>query len=285
MPGLGAVSPAPLIVIQVSRTTSGDFNTRRRDLMLYRVREPFGKAGLTVAILALVLAMFGGAYAAGGLTKAQEKQVTKIAKKYAGKPGAPGAPGSAGAKGDPGSQGGQGAQGAQGKEGQQGKEGSPWTALGTLPAGKTETGTWTFEKQSGGEPFAIASIAIPIPLANGLAANKVHLIATSGKELVYNSEELESEEVEPTGCGTALTPDGTAEKPAAAAGHLCVYLGATKPVSVAEGMGSNMIAPPSAVCEAADCIAKAGGGTTGAILHALPGAGGTAYGSWAVTAP
>ena len=48
------------------------------------IREPFGKAGLTVAILALVLAMVGGAYASGALTGKQKKEVKKIAKKYAG---------------------------------------------------------------------------------------------------------------------------------------------------------------------------------------------------------
>lgn len=81
------------------------------------IREPFGKAGLTVAILALVMALVGGAYAAGGLTKSQEKQVTKIAKKFAGKPGAPGANGtngSPGAKGDTGAAGSNGTNGTNG---------------------------------------------------------------------------------------------------------------------------------------------------------------------------
>jgi hypothetical protein len=79
------------------------------------LKEPFGKAGLTVAILALVMALVGGAYAAGGLTKSQEKQVTKIAKKYAGKPGAAGAVGPVGAAGKDGTNGTNGTNGAPGE--------------------------------------------------------------------------------------------------------------------------------------------------------------------------
>ena len=84
-------------------------------------REPFGKAGLTVAILALVMAFVGGAYAAGGLTKSQEKQVTKIAKKYAGKPGAPGTNGTNGSPGAKGDTGAAGAAGTNGTNGENGK--------------------------------------------------------------------------------------------------------------------------------------------------------------------
>ena len=145
------------------------------------IREPFGKAGLTVAILALVLAMVGGAYAAGGLTKSQEKQVTKIAKKYAGKPGAPGTAGTPGANGTAGAPGAKGDTGAAGGTGPAGKSvvigntaptcpngvggktievegsgtkqnvcnGQPWTAGGTLPSGKTETGVWAAGLRTG----------------------------------------------------------------------------------------------------------------------------------------
>src|SRR3954453_22689625 len=58
-------------------------------------KEPFGKAGLTVAILALVLAMVGGAWAAVGLNGKQKKEVRKIAKTFAGKPGVAGQQGPA----------------------------------------------------------------------------------------------------------------------------------------------------------------------------------------------
>lgn len=68
-------------------------------------REPFGKAGLTVAVVALVFAMIGGAYAAGTLTGKQKKEVEKIAKKFAGKNGSAGQPGSPGKDGSPGAAG------------------------------------------------------------------------------------------------------------------------------------------------------------------------------------
>jgi hypothetical protein len=137
-----------------------------------RLKEPFGKAGLTVGIIALVLALVGGAYAAGGLTKSQEKQVKKIAKKFAGKPGAPGANGTNGATGPEGPLGTNGKNGTNGKsvalgtatagpgeeceeggttvevEGSAGSKkyvcnGSPWTAGGTLPSEQTLKGDWS----------------------------------------------------------------------------------------------------------------------------------------------
>jgi hypothetical protein len=164
-----------------------------------RLREPFGKAGLTVAIIALVMALVGGAYAAGGLTKSQEKQVTKIAKKYAGKPGAPGGAGANGKDGTNGTNGKDGTAGAAGQDGTDGKsvavsaysgeeceeaegeegaeftdgtdiayacngqpgtEGSPWTLGGTLPPSATETGVY-------GGPTASANLGIEQALDNG----------------------------------------------------------------------------------------------------------------------
>jgi len=67
--------------------------------MANRIREPFGKAGLIVAIVALVAAVGGTAFAAGVLTGKQRKEVEKIAKKFAGKPGEPGSSGDDGQNG------------------------------------------------------------------------------------------------------------------------------------------------------------------------------------------
>jgi Collagen triple helix repeat (20 copies) len=93
--------------------------------MWRRIREPFGTAGLIVAIVALVAALAGGAYAASGaLTGKQKKEVEKIAKKYAGKPGAPGAAGAQGAAGPKGDAGTPGAAGANGT-GEKGEKGDP----------------------------------------------------------------------------------------------------------------------------------------------------------------
>ena len=128
-------------------------------LMFETIQQKLGTAGFIIAIMALVAALGGGAYAAsGGLSSKQKKEVTKIAqteaKKFAGKPGPAGATGpagpaatagSAGAKGENGAPGSAGAAGAAGAAGQPGAKGpagpggSPWTAGGTLPGGKTET--------------------------------------------------------------------------------------------------------------------------------------------------
>ena len=85
--------------------------------MVQRIREPFGKAGLIVAVIALVAALVGGAYAAAGLTGKQKKEVKKIAKKFAGKDGAQGPVGPQGAKGDKGDTGAAGADGTDGSNG------------------------------------------------------------------------------------------------------------------------------------------------------------------------
>ena len=86
--------------------------------MISRVHSRFGTAGMVVAVIALVVALAGGAYAAsGGLTAKQKKQVKKIAqteaKKFAtaGPQGPPGPPGPAGAPGKDGSNGTDGTDG------------------------------------------------------------------------------------------------------------------------------------------------------------------------------
>jgi hypothetical protein len=94
--------------------------------MLRRSREPFGKAGLIVAIVALVAALGGGAYAAkSALTGKQKKEVEKIAKNVAGAPGAKGAQGAAGSNGANGTNGEKGENGEKGAKGDRGAKGEP----------------------------------------------------------------------------------------------------------------------------------------------------------------
>jgi hypothetical protein len=80
------------------------------------LREPFGKAGLIVACCALVLACTGAAFAAGGLTGPQKKEVgkiaAKVAKKDAGKPGPAGKTGPVGPAGPAGAAGAAGPAGS-----------------------------------------------------------------------------------------------------------------------------------------------------------------------------
>jgi hypothetical protein len=128
-----------------------------------RLREPFGKAGLTVAVIALVFAMLGGAYAASGLNSKQKKEVKKIAKSFQGT-GPAGAQGPAGAKGDNGSNGSNGAQGAQGPQGKQGIQGPPGKdgtfSTEPLPAGESLSGVWAIS--GGTNDFALDAISFPV---------------------------------------------------------------------------------------------------------------------------
>jgi Collagen triple helix repeat (20 copies) len=142
--------------------------------MFARVHQRLGTAGFVIAIVALVAALGGGAYAAsGGLTGKQKKEVEKIAKKYAGKPGATGATGPAGSKGDTGAQGAQGAKGDQGSQGVQGspgsagkegKEGAPGILHPgeTLASEATLTGTWGIYHAPVGTVNVPLSFSIPL---------------------------------------------------------------------------------------------------------------------------
>ena len=91
--------------------------------MLHGLKRRLGanSPGITIAVLALVFALVGGAFAAsGGLTSKQKKQVEAIVKKEVKKN-----PGPQGPKGDTGSQGAAGGLGAKGDQGPEGPQGKP----------------------------------------------------------------------------------------------------------------------------------------------------------------
>jgi len=178
--------------------------------MLSRIHSKLGTAGLVVAVIALVAALTGAAFAAGGLTKKQEKRVIAIAKKYAGKQGPVGPQGPQGAKGDAGAK---GDTGPKGEKGAKGDPGDPWTAGGVLPSGQTETGAWmvgpsrpdlevevegSMRTINGGGPVS-GEASFNIPLAEAPEA------------VVYNKPE---------------TPEcpGKVQNPEAEAGKLCLYV-------------------------------------------------------------
>lgn len=182
--------------------------------MYKRFHDRFGTAGVVIGVIALIAALGGSALAAGGLTKQQEKQVTKIAKKYAGKAGAPGAPGTNGTNGTDGAAGTNGVDGTDGEDGEDGEdgasvtgvpatvgecadggvkytsasgdnavcngaEGSPWTDGGTLPANATETGAWRFSSGESAKllgTFFFKEISFPIPLSAELDENHVWVL-------------------------------------------------------------------------------------------------------------
>jgi hypothetical protein len=178
--------------------------------MFKRIHEKLGTAGLIIAVVALVAALSGAAIAAAPkLNPTQKKEVTKIAKKYAGKPGAtgpagpqgpagaPGAKGDAGVKGDPGTPGAKGATGATGPAG-------PTETV--LPPENTLTGVWGFKvtEESGNYPVPISFPlrVIPAPAGFNNATNYI-----------------------PFGEPPTTECPGTVEDPEAAPGEFCLYGG------------------------------------------------------------
>lgn len=267
-----------------------------------RFRDRLGAngPGLTIAVIALVFALVGGAFAAGGgLTGKQKKQVEKIAKKYAGKPGAPGTAGAPGAAGTPGAKGDKGDQGIQGPAGKgvtvtpiatgnaleceerggalvkqegaatgvkvcTGKEGSPWTAGGVLPEKATETGAFSAQGTAADIKGLFAAISFQIPLPGTLDATHVLVGSAFPK---------------PSQC------TGNISSPKAAPGFLCVYVSADS-----EGTSLERIEDPIALRSEN----LAGASTAGARLRfsvpvAVPGFPeeeiAVASGTFAVTAP
>jgi hypothetical protein len=244
------------------------------------IREPFGKAGLTVAILALVLAMVGGAWAAAGLTGKQKKQVIKIAKKYAGKPGAVGANGTNGTNGTEGKE---GKEGAKGKSVALGAAGANCTTpngtsvevegSGTkqyvcngkngttgytefLPKGKTETGSYSAISTSTTKAV-IFSISFPIPLEAKIT------------ETHFVTYEDQHNNTIPAGCS------GTAQEPQASPGNLCVFSNE----AFTEPFNSPPVITPAGTL-------SSGAGTTGVVgLGETKNAEEPIAGTWAVTAP
>jgi hypothetical protein len=199
--------------------------------MLSFVRRHFTFANVAMT-LALVLAMSGGAFAAGKFLITSTKQISpKVLKSLQGKAGAQGLAGAAGPQGPagpqgaagangkdgaPGSQGEKGAQGIQGIQGVPGKNGTTGFTE-TLPSKKTEMGTWSTIVGSkkillGVDAVGLVAISFNIPLAASLPEANI--------------------KIEPVGYdGTAGTTTeekecpGKASEPKAEAGKLCVYKG------------------------------------------------------------
>jgi hypothetical protein len=211
------------------------------------IREPFGKAGLIVAVIALVLALTGAAFAAAGLTGKQKKEVEKIAKKFAGKPGTQGPAGLAGAAGPKGATGPKGNQGDSGAPGATGKSvvaqpASFGSGPGECPEGGTELeveGSGSSEVVCNGEEGQQGPPGSPWPvngtLPTGSSEEGEWSIARSvgGEEIASTAisfviplaADLDSSHVHfippattaPTGCS------GTYANPGAASGNLCVF--------------------------------------------------------------
>jgi hypothetical protein len=239
--------------------------------MFSRIRKRFTFANVVLTV-ALVFAMTGGAYAAKHYLITSTSQISpKVLKQLKGANGAPGAPGTpgtpgttglAGKEGPTGKEGAvgkEGTAGKEGKEGPEGKEGSPWTAGGTLPKGKTETGLWTLGSSPAG--FARIAISFPIPLT---PSPNPHEPAVSESHVHYIAKGAPA----PFGCGS-----GTAGAPEAEPGNLCVY--ATALAGAEETPNLSAVFPT---------VEVPGANTTGAMMWFKVKEGAQGYGTWAVTA-
>jgi hypothetical protein len=225
--------------------------------MFSLVRTRFGIPGI-VAVIALVFAMTGGAFAA--LSGSEKAEVKKFAKKYskqfakqfaipgpAGPAGAPGPAGPAGPAGPKGDKGDKGDTGATGEAGPTGPEGSPWTVGGELPSEETLTGAWaaTIDTKGAGS----TAISFPLRLPSLLSADQVHI-------------------------GAGDDCPGTVANPEAEPGHLCIYKGWSD-------LDASFIARLDQQAPGAN--------RTGALISVFGSpendVGKSAFGTWAVTAP
>lgn len=215
--------------------------------MFFRIKEKLGPAGLVVAVIALVVALGGAAFAKGVIITKLSQISPSVQKKLKGKTGKTGATGPQGQAGPQGLKGATGPQGAPGEAGQNGEDGACSEAKPecTLPSGATLTGSWAVSG-FGGE-------------AKGAASFDLRLETPPVFNLVKNEEEHEEE------C------PGSKAEPKAAPGQLCVY------VSARDGNGSFFANSNLSDDPASGFIIEMFGGAAENPTFS--------YGTWAVTAP
>jgi hypothetical protein len=251
-----------------------------------------------IAVVALVFAMSGGAWAANRYLLTSTKQIKpSLLAALKGRAGAAGPAGPAGPEGAAGKNGANGANGANGERGQTGPPGESVTATtlpkgatcaegGTefkvgsgagshvcngvtgftehLPSGRTETGTWAVSVfNPTGEKDAFAPISFSVPLA--APGQAFYLTGTETKQ-----------KSEKGGC------DGTASEPTAPKGKLCIY-------TLEEENSKVQFAEPffPTLEEGEEVETPGVYGKPGTELEFVIESGGvaSARGTWAVTAP
>jgi hypothetical protein len=222
--------------------------------VLAALKGKAGPAGVPGAAGAAGLAGATGAQGPKGENGSAGGQGTKGETGPAGPAGPQGPKGSNGANGNEGPE---GPQGPTGVTGPQGPEGSPWTAGGTLPSGRTETGAWSVKVTGQKESGVSTSISFTLPLK------------TAPTTTNYVTETEEEEHKVPVGC-----EGGTIEKPTAKPGNLCVY----------QAIDFGPEAPPGFFNPGSHTIGG-GASTTGTVMEFnCPEEICTALGNWAVTA-
>jgi hypothetical protein len=272
--------------------TPGKKSGKGKRAVFSRVHQKLGTAGFIISIVALVVALGGGAYAAkSALSGKQKKEVETIARKLAGKDGAVGAQGPKGDLGAAGAAGSNGIDGTQGPKGDKGDKGEAGEIANVVPLAPgngeghceqggakiyNETGAAYACNGSGGEggggeggwpeflpPGKTETGFYEILGENavGFSTFKITVISfplrlkeAPIQAVYFNASSHTEEEAE-------HCPGGTGN-PEAAPGYACLYLGLTVPEHVA-----TIIATPIGV----------------EILQSEPAESG--FGEWAVTAP
>ena len=234
--------------------------------MFSTLRTRFGIPGV-ISVIALVFAMFGGAYAASSSSGGGKATASAKAKKGPrgpkGPKGATGPAGPAGAKGDAGANGSNGTAGATGATGAAGAKGATGATgfagfTETLPSGKTETGNWGSSGKGDEFNHPIIPISYSIPLAKHSAT------------VEYLNQEKTEDSVGSGKCELDISnPDA---KPIAPAGTLCVF--------------TRFEAPESHVGRVGLASFSGDDTLTGTFVEGVTEAFGTweLYGAWAVTA-
>jgi hypothetical protein len=266
--------------------------------MFSPLRNRFGVSGV-IAVIALVFAMVGGAWAAQKYVITSTKQIKpSVLKALKGSAGAPGPAGANGTNGAQGLKGDPGAPGSVGKDGINGKTvlhgtGAPTNATGAEgdfyintttdeifgPKGASSWPTpGTKLKGEDGSPWTAGGTLPPGESETGAwsaltGAGSIGLDSISFNiPLTAPIEELKVHAVARNATGGTECLSGTAAEPKAAPGHLCVYIGGGSATAAI-----NSIKQP-------ELGAELGAGPTGAVITTTDSAPAkTAWGTWAVT--
>jgi hypothetical protein len=264
--------------------------------MFSTLRTRFGIPGV-ISVIALVFAMFGGAYAASN--SSDGGKATASAKKAKAKKGPRGPKGATGPAGPAGPQGPAGANGKDGTNGTNGSPGTPGTpgtsvTSASIDAGELEcdelggtefkvgSGSPTFacngENGEEGEPWTAGGTLPPGETETGawgtaVPAGQLGVAPISFPLPLTNT-------IPPSNVhfliGTETNPNcsGNAGTPGAVAGHLCVWMTAFPPGAAVEEVGG-----PGDI--------GAGASRSGAVILLAGGTSedGLVYGTFAVTAP
>jgi hypothetical protein len=249
--------------------------------MFSMLRNRIGIPGV-ISVIALVFAMFGGAYAASNSGSGKATASAKAKKGPRGPKGAKGATGPVGANGKDGAVGPPGAAGKNGVTGATGPTGAtgvagptgPTGVAGTtgttgfsgftevLPSGKTETGDWGGTFNSEGNLSSSIQFSIPLPSAINFF---------TGVKRIPLGEPIPAEC--DNGAGEAASPSN----PEADPGFLCVFVGTDSeltPLGLAP-VAWNGTEPTVLGASKVGSLLTQGGGEPGTLFG----------GSYAVTAP